>query len=592
MIKNKGDVKMNNVYKIATQILRNIKLSSDNVEMLDCYYLCANKQYIENLKTKDHQVIWGRRGTGKTTLQKAFVYDINFLQQEPTHIAIYIVMANTIPTDEEISLVIGDGNSLAVYVFSKLINEICNELEQIFNVRSSVLDDGSTKRFMDAYCELVDYIKIYKTCIQGGHLSVDSLNNKEFKKEFGRNFKGNIKITKEIFSLYLNILKGNSNIISGKETHSLTGVIKFRLETQIISELITKMLDALGIELLYICLDEYSEIDKVSEYTIQNKVAQLIKQVFFKSSRYSVKISTIWNNSKLHTRGGNRVEGIEYQQDIFAGPDLDIMFMEHNVDVITYFKEIIINTFSLGDEIKEEEKKALTDYIEEQIFSREGFRHLICGSQGVSRAFVILAKAYVQRFIKEKSGPLKLSVVYEMIKHQYLEDVRNKVPYYSLYKEIDKFVFQKLYRYFLLKRTDYERCKSLIRLLAARGVFMQMPGHLTDRRLRDKYKLFLIHYGNYLDALESEDHYKKGRKQLIEDSKLEEEGVLIPEFTGELIDNPDLYTVNIPDNIENEIYCTNCKHIFVSEQKENEIACPYCNKKILRFSAFIDEFSF
>ena len=72
---------------------------------------------------------------------------------------------------------------------------------------------------------------------------------------------------------------------------------------------------------------------------------------------YSVKIATIWNRSKLHSRGGNRIEGIEYQQDIFAGPDLDIMFMENNTDIINYFKEMLVNTYLMGLDINPEEKK-------------------------------------------------------------------------------------------------------------------------------------------------------------------------------------------------------------------------------------------
>ena len=58
--------------------------------MYDCYHLCANKHQIEEMKVKAHQVIWGRRGTGKTTLLKAFVHNINYLQQDPSTVAIYL----------------------------------------------------------------------------------------------------------------------------------------------------------------------------------------------------------------------------------------------------------------------------------------------------------------------------------------------------------------------------------------------------------------------------------------------------------------------------------------------------------------------
>ena len=450
---------MANVYERATQILRNLKMSSDNIDMIDCYYLCANKQQLEELNVSDHQVIWGRRGTGKTTLLKAFTYDINYLQHEPSIIAMYIVMARVIPTKDEIDILTGDGSSLAVYVFSKLIDEICKELESVYNTRCGAMEGAAEERFLKTFYELQDYLKIYQTYIQGGELTIDNLKSDEIKKEIGHELGAEIKASKGILSSCINFFKRRSQTTNNKQSFSITGKLTFKLETQVISKLIVQMLDALGISLTYICLDEYSEIDKISEYSIQSKVAQLIKQVFFKNSMYSVKIATIWNRSKLHARGGNRVEGIEYQQDIFAGPDLDIMFMESNADVTNYFKEVLVNTYLMGNEIKLEERNALADYFETDIFGKGGLRHLICGSQGVSRAFVILVKTYLQRFIKDRKGAVGLGKIYEIIKHQYLEDVRNKIPYYSLYKAIDKFIAENLCRYFLVTREDYNRCK-------------------------------------------------------------------------------------------------------------------------------------
>ena len=579
---------MANVYERATQILRNLKLSSDNIDIADCYHLCANKHQIEELKTHDHQVIWGRRGTGKTTLLKAFVYNINYMEQNPSTVALYIVMAKIIPTEDEIRELTADGSGLAIYVFSKLIDEICKGLEEIYEARCSSMEEDAVSRFLKSFYELQDYLKIYQTHIQGGELTIDSLKSNELKKEVGHNVNADTNLSSGIFNSCINFFKKYNKTLNSKQTITLTGKITFQLETRLIGELITKMLEAFNISLAYICIDEYSEMDKVSEYSIQSKVAQLIKQIFFKNPLYSVKIATIWNRSKLHTRGGNRVEGIEYQHDIFAGPDLDIMFMENNNDVINYFKEMLINTYLMNDEINLEERNALSDYIETDIFGKAGLRHLICGSQGISRSFVILAKAYLQRFIKHNHGPVKLVVVYEIIKHQYFEDVRNKIPYYSLYKEINKFITEKQCRYFLLTRKDYIRCKSLIIYLATRGLFMQLPGHLTNRILRDEYKLFIIHYGSYLDALESES-YKAGRKKLGEDAKLEANGMLLPEYDVELIDSPESFTVKLPANIENEVYCTRCKKIFISDEKVTKVRCAHCGQETLRFSEFVDE---
>lgn len=579
---------MNDVYVRATRIMNNLIMTSDNINMEDCYNLCASKQLIDELRKKDHQVIWGRRGTGKTTLLKAFVYDVNNVNYDPSTAAIYAVMSEVIPTESEISDFSNDSSGLALYVFSKLIEKMCKQFESMYNSRRDAMESSTEDKFLKAFFKLQDYLTIYQSYVQGGELVIDRLKSNEMRKEVGREFGIDSNFSDGVLNPVANYIRKNTSTTNYKQSVIIQGKIKFKLETQEIRELISQMLDAFGISLMYICLDEYSEIDKVSEYSIQSKVAQLIKQVFFKSPMYSVKIATIWNWSKLHARGGNRVEGIEYLQDIFAGPDLDIMFMEDNIDIKNYFKEVLINTYLMGEEIKPDERSSLSDYFETAIFGEAGLCHLICGSQGISRAFIVLVNAYLQRFIRARKGPVKLSSVYEIIKHQYLEDVRSKIPYYTLYKTIDKFIAEKMCRYFLVTRDDYSRCKSLIKYLASRGVFMQMPGHHTPRGIRDEYKLFIIHYGNYLDALES-GSYKDGRKRIDEDSKFEDGGILIPKFDQRLTTEPEWYTVHIPECAEDEVYCVDCEKIFESKEGGIRAQCPYCKKETLRFAEFINE---
>lgn len=579
-----------NIYEYATRIQGNIRLTSDNVGIQDCYWLCANKQHIDDLRVLEHQVIWGRRGTGKTTLLKAFVYDINYKRNSEDYLAFYIMMARMIPTSEEIRVVTDDGSGLAVYVFSKLIGEICRQLTDVFDAKSSIMTEEEEDSFLEAYLQLVEYIRLYQTRIQGGELSIESISSEETKKESVKSVGVKAKTSLSILSGCFDFLKKHNKALSHKDSFAVSGKILFHLETQRIEEYLSQILDSLGISTAFICLDEYSEIDKLSTYSIQSQVAQLIKQVFFKSQKFSVKIATIWNKSKLHERGGNRVEGIEYKQDIFAGPDLDIMFMEHNVDVISYFKELLVNTYLMYDEMSFSEREKLADYFESEIFGESGLRHLICGSQGISRSFVILIKEYIRRFVKDKCGPLKLGIVYEMIKHQYLEDVRNKIPYYTVYRNINDFIASRLCRYFLINRQDYDRCKEMIKYLATRGVFMQMPGHLTDRCIRDDYKLFVINYGNYLDALESASH-KKGRKTLEEDAKLKANGLLLPEYDTDMLEKPGKYTVFLSNGAENEFYCVKCRKIFVHSDRKVDTTCPTCGRVLQRFEEFIDEVS-
>ena len=292
----------------------------------------------------------------------------------------------------------------------------------------------------------------------------------------------------------------------------------------------------------------------------------------------------------MYSRGDNRIHGIEYKQDIFPGPDLDIMFMKNNEDVIRYFKSLLVNTYGLNRELMKTDVAALSDYFVEKIFGDRNFRCLICGSQGVSRAFVVMASEYLLRFMSNDNQPLKLSTVYDMVKNQYLEDVRAKIPYLTVGKCIDEFVRDKKCRYFLIKRNDYHRCKSIIKLLASKGAYVQLPGHLTSFQIRAEYKLFVINYGYYLEVVEN-DSYKKGIKTLSEDGRLSYEDMLFPPCPEELLQNPNEYTVSFPKDAEKEIYCAVCQSIFVADAKEKTAECPNCGNIISKFNYYANELS-
>lgn len=582
---------MSNEQKIAERLKNNIRLSSDNVSMVDCFWLCANKQYIKDLETFDHQVIWGRRGTGKTTILKAFVYNINELKCNPEKVALYIMMAKIIPTKEELDVLKSDKNGLSVYIFSWLILEMCDQLEKIYDQRKSVLEEKQENDFLEAYDALVDCITLYQAHIRGGELTIDNGVVQETQNEKNKNIGVGFSPIFKFLNGSFEFLKKNKKIITESKKYAISGKVGFSLETLKIGKLLGKMLFSLGIEKTYICLDEYSEIDKLCEFSIQSSVAQLIKQVFFKNDSFSVKIASIWNKSKLHSRGGNRIEGIEYKQDIFPGPDLDIMFLDDNTTIITYFKELLVNTYFMDESCDDRTREAMSECITNQIMGKSGLRHLICGSQGISRDFVILIKEYLQEYLKNPKEPVKLGTVYNIIKNQYLEDVRNKIPYYTIYRVINMFVGEKLSRYFLIKRADYHRCESIIKYLSTRGVFMQLPGHHTNRKIRDDYKLFIINYGNYLDALENSVSYRKGRKTLEEDAELRENGLLLPDLASSIIDNPSDYVIELPSDAENEVYCLECKEFFHIQKNSEKLICPKCSKEITRFSEFVDEVS-
>lgn len=574
---------MNATYDIAASLLRNLHLTSDNAEMEECYWLCANKNLLSSLECKDPQIICGRRGTGKTTLLKSFVYNINEIKKDVSTHALYFVMQNMIPTLEEIDTFESNKNGLVLFVFINLIEQLCVKLSSIYDSRKNMIDEYKNNDFIKRYTLLSDKIELYKSQLLGAEIAINQSEVEKSSKILNNNNSMGINAAVKIIGGKVENSTEEQKHSKSEKVISISGNIKFLIHTKEIHENLLGMIDNLGIKHLYLCLDEYSEIDKLYYYSIQPGVAQLIKQVFFKSNCFSVKIATVWSKTKLKSKGSNFCEGLEIGEDIFYGPNLDIMFFESNQDIIAYFKKILVNSYLMDKTNGNPDEDTLADYFEKYLFGEIGLKHLVCGSQGVSRSFVELVKKYIETFLSLRNGPLKLYRVFDIIINQYDEKVSLNIPKYSLCSIINDYVEKNKCRYFLIKSEDYERCKLLIKYLSSCGFIMSVSSHNTDRTIRNNYRLFLVNYGNYIELL-TENSYKLSRKELTKDASFSDEGLLIPEYDPNLFTNPEKYTIKIPDAIEREVYCPHCNTIIKNSNKEMVIDCPNCNEKIIKYT--------
>lgn len=293
-------------------LLNNTKETSDNLTNFECYRLCANKEHLEQLARKTPQVVWGRRGTGKTTLFKAFTYYINDLKSVSNSLSVYIMMSDLIPTKEELLKIKDINAELPIYIFKKLLLTLTEKLIAHYNAFEHYLNKNEKDRFADIYISLDDSIRLGKEKI------VEITKHERFEDEnatakaIALDISPSPSLIDTIKARFLFNKKNNSS-----QKTNVSKEIHFYIETTDIKEKLTELLNLLRIDCLFICLDEYSDIGKIPVYQIQSQLAQLIKQVFFKSSKFAVKIATIWNESKLATRNAQGPFGIEYKEDIF-----------------------------------------------------------------------------------------------------------------------------------------------------------------------------------------------------------------------------------------------------------------------------------
>ena len=558
----------------AKEILKNIKYTSDIVSFQDCYNLCANKENIDALDNPVPQVVWGRRGTGKTTLLKAFVCYINWISSNSRNqLATYVVMSEILPTREELPDIIVGKYSLPIYVYKEMVSSIYEQIENYFTECENRLSRKQKNELLNLGIELLSMVST--SSVTKG-ISITETENIQVEAGLG----GAIRSPEPIDKVLNFAGLARKTRTTGKETVKFKE-LSYVVNTKKIKQILEEILRIIKIERLYICIDEFSDIDsKADEWSVQHNLAQLIKQTFMKSPRFSLKIAAIWGKTKFHERSLQKTIGFEYEEDIFKGADLDFMFSGDNQAASCFFKNAILNTYALTNHVNEKEKESLANYFVEHLITFERFKYLVCGSQGIARGFNILLGRYLES-IDDDNLVLSYDQIYQLIINHYLNNVRRKIPYQlDIVKEIDRYVTNSLHRYFLISRSDYNRCEKILKYLASKNYLIQIPGQKTKRELRDSYKLFLINYGNYLDAIQRQGRIN-GLRKLNDD--VAHDGMLFPEQNQDMIQNLDLYIVNLPRNCQNQYYCDKCNLIFHIDAG-GKYECPSCKHTIYPYN--------
>ena len=91
----------------------------------------------------------------------------------------------------------------------------------------------------------------------------------------------------------------------------------------------------------------------------------------------------------------------------------------------------------------------------------------------------------------------------------------------------------------------YNRTINYIDGLVANGALHQYPSAEIPRRIRNHYKVFLVHYGNYLEAT---------TMNLKNMSEMAKDYVLYPAIQNELTQEIESYCITFPDDALEDMY--------------------------------------
>ena len=521
------------------------------------------------MQSSDNQIIWGRRGTGKTHLLKAFTQQIN--ENHDCKKLAYYISCDEINTESPLDIQFGSDLEKMKYCARETFKAfVIYLLDQIIDTYKSLI---ASKYFFNELWGISEQNEIYKTvddilielyqACWYGTSTVNNVQKSEMKTERnGQEKETSVAVNSDIksgspFNLTsaFKLLLGKSKKKSIKEEVAQETIVTHRYSMSFskIRSLFLKLITQLGLETIYICIDELWLIDKKREMSLQPLFLDYLRQVFLNCGGISVKIASIREVTKLNSKNSAfNNYGVQSGHDIFELTNLDTQFDNEKVR-INFYKEFLcarINYFigrnrNGNDVYSKESIVAMIFKSEHNLVSLIRYTHAIPRNFLIvlQRALTVINFDLGHRFLHKYLAE-------EVVIRTYLEDKRSSLPMNegSLYDAINTYINKTQHYFFLLSSKQFKRLKTEIDNLVYLEIIHQIPSSVLPQNLMDKYKGFYIDCGKYMHTLRTQHISVDGGSGY-------EFSYTLPESVS--LNYKD-YIIDL-DNIESEFFeCPNC----------------------------------
>lgn len=558
----------------------------DEVDEFDQHIFVDNRQ-ITQLETNDWQVIFGRRGTGKTTLLNAFSQHIT--RKKKNVYCLKIDMRQCFPsasgispknyTDFEISIGyfyefirIFSRNLFAEYTEDNSLTPLQKLIRRVRG-HGSELDD-----LVLQICEIAEYQLLYKQP-KSSRTQASAKNGSAT---------GSSQSSSGSLSIDAIQLQSSGKITSDSNRH----VIKETIDNETIEYIydvarryqplkrcLDDLLRLIEADHLYILIDEWADLNRVKDDLVQPIFAELLRKTFSDTEKISIKIASIKGATRLNVWDRQGGLGLELGADIFEACDLDQIYTTEE-NSVSFFKELIFRRLcKVNKDILSYSKKnsqgLVTYKPQENFFSylfkdEESLSDIVKGGGKIPRDFVVLFCFCAQHMNFKVSrrwgkGQILKAITNHSIQTRH-ETVSSNDDKGRLFYEIIEVSKNTGSRLFLVGRNLSEAARSVVGDLYHRRLIHPTDPSIIPLSIRSEYDCYYIDYGYFLEAAE---YVKNG------------ENVQSCPFSS---DSPEEkispYVVEIEDIVGNNIKCLHedCGKTFPNTELSYEIRglCPFC----------------
>lgn len=447
-------------------------------------FVSAGSVY-DRISTEDHQIIYGRRGTGKTHL-------LTYLSEQQRERGDYTVMVDLRTVGSNGGLY----NDATIPLAERGTRLLCDVLAHLYNSLSDAVlaasyeDGGSFGSAMTALDQFADAITDVR--IDG------TVSRQEEAADATRDASGlSVNVTTSHVGISAETSSGHDATTrtvlrrEGAEVHHL----HFGAVTQSIASVVEALPGR-----VWLLLDEWSDVP----LDLQPFLADLLRRSLMTANGVTVKICAIEQRTSfaVSSGAGSRI-GFELGADIAADIELDdYMVFGNNQEVsAVFFGDLLYRHIAneAGDRLSEDIRDA-TDLVRHAFTQVTAFNELVRAAEGVPRDLINVAILAAQA-----AGDSQISVpnVRSAARSWYLRDKEkavqsNESATLLLHWIIDEVIGTRKARAFLLEQGSPAREDVVLYLYDARVLHVIKRGVSSHDARGRRFDVYTLDYGCYV----------------------------------------------------------------------------------------------
>ncbi|OBS96135.1 hypothetical protein A9257_11985 [Vibrio cyclitrophicus] len=326
----------------------------------------------------ENQIIYGRRGTGKTHL-------LRYLQNDMESQGIFVVGLD-MRTMGSTGGIYSDANlSLSERASRLLSDTLCD-------VREKILDacyDSDECDLSVLIPLLDDFVDEATSMNVEGQFELETSASNAVSRESSASFSANASSRPSIgISFRANEQQSGSDSFTARESGRKT----LRIHFGALSRMLSRIVNLLPHQNLVILIDEWSEVP----LDLQPYLADMLRRIVFSVPTVTVKIAAIEHRSNFRTcTTGGEFIGLEVASDASTSINLDqfMVFDSNSEKSVQFFKNLIYKHVQASDRYKIV-PESLEDFISQIFKNKTALEEFARASEGVPRdAIHIMSQA-------------------------------------------------------------------------------------------------------------------------------------------------------------------------------------------------------